>query len=142
MNMKIGKRIRVLFLAVAVTMLGTVSEVSAAGQGYVNMNAVITASPDFQQVGKSILEEQARLQQEFNEKSKEMTDQEKMELKKTLSQQLAETQQKLLQPVQEKLKQAIKNAAKAKDIDFVVPSESVLYGGVDLTADVQANMKK
>jgi Skp family chaperone for outer membrane proteins len=51
-------------------------------------------------------------------------------------------QNSLFQPVQQKLKEAVKQAADAKKIDFVISGESVLYGGVDLTSDVQSIMKK
>ena len=44
-------------------------------------------------------------------------------------------------PIQAKFRAAIEKAAKAKDVDMVVNAGSVVYGGVDLTQDVKANMK-
>ena len=46
-------------------------------------------------------------------------------------------------PVQEKFKAAVEKAAKDKKVDTVVAPGGLLYGtvDVDLTADVQRNMK-
>ena len=48
-----------------------------------------------------------------------------------------------MKPINEKLKAAVEKAAKAKNVDTVVVAGGLMYGkaDVDLTADVQANMK-
>lgn len=125
----------------AACLTGSAYEAEAAGNGYVNLESVISSSPDFQQANKSLAAEQASLQQQYNEQSKNMSDQDKAALQKKLNGQLADAQHRLMQPVQDKLKQAVQKAAQEKQVDFVVSSNAVLYGGTDLTDAVKAAMK-
>lgn len=125
----------------AACLTGSAYEAEAAGNGYVNLESVISSSPDFQQANKNLAAEQASLQQQYNEQSKNMSDQDKAALQKKLNGQLADAQHRLMQPVQDKLKQAVQKAAQEKQVDFVVSSNAVLYGGTDLTDAVKAAMK-
>ncbi len=70
-----------------------------------------------------------------------MSAQDKSALQQRLNQQLRDTQRDALGPVQKKIAQAIQTAAAKRDIDFVVTSGVVLYGGTDLTQDVEAALK-
>lgn len=114
-----------------------------AATGIVNVNAVLQGSADFQKAGKELAGEQQKLQNQYNSKSKTMTNEQKAELAKELNQKLAEKEKDLMTPVQEKFKAAVEKAAKDKKVDTVVAPGGLLYGtvDVDLTADVQKNMK-
>lgn len=125
----------------AACLTGSAYEAEAAGNGYVNLEAVIASSPDFQQASKSLASEQSRLQQEYNTESKSLSDQDKAALQQKLNRQLVDAQQRLMRPVQDKLRQAVQKAARDKQVDFVVSSGVVLYGGTDLTEAVKAAMK-
>lgn len=124
----------------AAASLGLMGSADAAS-GYVNVEAVLASSPAFVQAGKSLVAEQQKLQKEFNEKSKSMSDKDKQALAQKMNQQLAQYEAQLMGPIQSKFRVAIEKAAKAKDVDMVVNAGSVVYGGVDLTQDVKANMK-
>ena len=50
-------------------------------------------------------------------------------------------EEKLAQSFNEKLRQAIAKAAKEKGLDFVVDARVAMYGGTDITKEVQANLK-
>lgn len=129
--------ISAMMAAAALGMMGTAD----AASGYVNVEAVLASSPSFVQAGKSLVAEQQKLQKEFNEKSKSMDDKAKQALAQKLNQQLAQLEAKLMAPVQSKFNAAIAKAAKDKDVDMVVNANTVVYGGVDLTEAVKANMK-
>lgn len=126
----------------AAGMFGAVG-VADAATGIVNVNAVLQGSADFQKAGKELAGEQQELQNQYNDKSKNMTNEQKAALAKELNQKLAEKEKDLMTPVQEKFKAAVEKAAKDKKVDTVVAPGGLLYGtvDVDLTADVQKNMK-
>lgn len=115
--------------------------VADAASGYVNMEAVLASTPAFVQAGKTLAAEQQKMQQQFNEESKKLSDKEKQALGEKLGQQLAAKEKQLMGPIQEKLKMAIAKAAKEKGVDIVINAREVVYGGVDLTEPVKQNMK-
>ena len=57
----------------AAASLGLMGSADAAS-GYVNVEAVLASSPAFVQAGRSLVAEQQKLQKEFNEKSKSISD--------------------------------------------------------------------
>lgn len=114
-----------------------------AATGIVNVQAVLAQNAQFQKAGKDVAAEQTKLQQQFNDQSKNMNDKDKQALAQKLNQQLADKENAVMKPIQDKFKAAVEKAAKAKKVDTVVAPGGILYGtvDVDLTADVQANMK-
>lgn len=127
-------------LMTVVSVLGFMPAADAAS-GYVNMEAVLASTPAFVQAGKTLAAEQQKMQQQFNEESKKLSDKEKQALGEKLGQQLAAKEKQLMGPIQEKLKMAIAKAAKEKSVDIVINAREVVYGGVDLTESVKKNMK-
>ena len=73
----------------AAASFGTYGMVDAA-TGIVNVNAVLQGSADFQKAGKELVGEQQKLQNQYNNKSKTMTNEQKAELAKELNQKLAQ----------------------------------------------------
>ena len=118
---------------------------SAAGNGYVDYNAVISATPAFSQAQKELVTTQQTLQQQFNTQSKGMNDKQKKELAQKLDKQLQakqlEIQKNEIVPAVNKIWAAIEAAAKKNGIDFVVQESAWLYGGKDLTQEVINQMK-
>ncbi|MDD7380773.1 MAG: OmpH family outer membrane protein [Succiniclasticum sp.] len=127
-------------LMTVVSVLGFMPAADAAS-GYVNMEAVLASTPAFVQAGKTLAAEQQKMQQQFNEESKKLSDKEKQALGEKLNRQLAEKEKQLMTPIQEKLKMAIAKAAKEKSVDIVINAREVVYGGIDLTESVKKNMK-
>ena len=117
----------------------------AAGNGYVDYNAVIAATPAFSQAQKELVTAQQTLQQQFNNQSKEMNDKQKKELALKLDKQLQAKQQEIqkneIVPAVNKIRAAIEAAARKNGIDFVVQESAWLYGGKDLTQEVINQMK-
>lgn len=115
--------------------------VASAASGYVNMEAVLSATPAFVQAGKELASEQQKMQKQFNAEAKNLSEKEKQNLGEKLNRQLVEKEQRLMSPIQEKLKIAIAKAAKEKGVDIVINAREVVYGGIDLTESVKQNMK-
>ena len=118
---------------------------SAAGNGYVDYNAVISATPAFSQAQRDLVTAQQTLQQQFNNQSKGMNDKQKKELALKLDKQLQAKQQEIqkneIVPAVNKIRAAIEAAARKNGIDFVVQESAWLYGGKDLTQEVINQMK-
>ncbi|MBS1304587.1 MAG: OmpH family outer membrane protein, partial [Dialister sp.] len=47
----------------------------------------------------------------------------------------------VMAPIQAKFRAAVEKAAKDKGVDMVINARDVIYGGIDLTDAVKANMK-
>lgn len=128
-----------LLLAASFGMAG----MADAASGIVNVQAVLAGSSDFKAANQSVAAERDQLRKDFAEKSKDMNDQQKADLAKQYQKQLVEKERSVMQPFNEKLRAAVEKAAKEKKVDLVIAAGGVMYGkaDVDLTADVQAQMK-
>ena len=111
-------------MMMAAASLGMMAQADAAS-GYVNVEDVLSSTPAFMQAGKTVVSEQQKLQNQFNEQSKNMSDKDKQ----------------ALGPIQAKFRAAVEKAAKDKGVDMVINARDVIYGGIDLTDAVKANMK-
>ncbi|MFQ9401368.1 MAG: OmpH family outer membrane protein [Dialister sp.] len=127
-------------MVLAATLLGLSGQADAAS-GYINMDNVLASTPAFIQAGRTVAAEQQRLQNEFNQKSKGMSQKEKEALAEKLNAQLAQKENQVLAPIQGKLRAAIEKAAKESDVDIIINGRDVIYGGIDLTEKVKANMR-
>ena len=126
-------------MILAAALLGTGCQVDAAS-GYVNMEDVLSSTPAFIQAGRTVAAEQQRLQNEFNQKSKGMSAKDKEALAEKLNVQLAQKENQVLAPIRAKLRAAVEKTAKESNVDIVINAREVIYGGVDLTEKVKANM--
>lgn len=142
-RMKLMKKLLIPVICAAGLMIPGMSE--AAGNGYVNYNAVISATPAFSQAQKDMVAAQQSLQAQFDRQAKGMSDAQKQALAQKLDKQLQVKQQTIQQkqiiPAIQKIRAAIEAVAKKNGIDFVVQENAWLYGGKDLTQDVIELMK-
>ncbi|MDU2621029.1 MAG: OmpH family outer membrane protein [Dialister sp.] len=127
-------------MILAAALLGLSGQVDAAS-GYVNMEDVLSSTPAFIQAGRTVAAEQQRLQNEFNQKSKGMSAKDKEALAEKLNVQLAQKENQVLAPIRAKLRAAVEKTAKESNVDIVINAREVIYGGVDLTEKVKANMR-
>ena len=127
-------------MMMAAASLGMMAQADAAS-GYVNVEDVLSSMPAFMQAGKTEVSEQQKLQNQFNEQSKNMSDKDKQALGQKLNQQLAQKENEVMAPIQAKFRAAVEKAAKDKGVDMVINARDVIYGGIDLTDAVKANMK-
>lgn len=114
---------------------------ASAEIGYVQLNAVFSACPELAKIQRELATLRDRLQQQFDTQGAEMEEAERAELQQKLTQQLAQRDEELMIPVREKVRKAVEATAKEKGIQTVIEAGAVLFGGVDLTADVVAKVK-
>lgn len=134
------KKLSTLLMS-AVMALGISASAFAAPVGVVNVNAILNNYPGITEIAQSVAQEKARLQDEFNKQSANMSDADKQVLAQKLNQQLADFEQKKMTPVQKKINKTILSVAKAHDIDSVVNMNAMVAGGKDLTEEVIKALK-
>ena len=134
------KKLSTLLMS-AVMALGISASAFAAPVGVVNVNAILNNYPGITEIAQSVAQEKARLQDEFNKQSANMSDADKQALAQKLNQQLADFEQKKMTPVQKKINKTILSVAKAHDVDSVVNMNAMVAGGKDLTDEVIKALK-
>lgn len=81
-------------------------------------------------------------QQEFNEKSANMSDEEKQSYYQQTMERLQQQNTDLMEPVQKQVEDAVKAIADAKGLTVVLNKDTVVYGGTDITQDVIKKLSK
>ena len=81
-------------------------------------------------------------QREFNEKSANMSDQEKQAYYQQTMERLQQQNTDLMEPVQKQVEDAVKAIAEAKGLSVVLNKDTVVYGGTDITQDVIKKLSK
>ena len=120
--------------------LGFSSTALAADQsalvGFVNVQYVLQNYPGIKDVLQQISDEKVRLQNQYNEQSQGLSDTDKNAMSANLSQEYNKYENNTMAPVQQKIQKTIAKIAKEHGIQNVVNSNSMLYGGKDLTEEV------
>ena len=120
--------------------LGFSSTALAADQsalvGFVNVQYVLQNYPGIKDVLQQISDEKVRLQNQYNEQSQSLSDTDKNAMSANLSQEYNKYENNTMAPVQQKIQKTIAKVAKEHGIQNVVNSNSMLYGGKDLTEEV------
>ena len=118
-------------------------EAMAAEQiAYVNVQKVFNNYPDVKSAISAIDLERQNAQKQFNEQSAALDDTGKADLNKKLSSQVANKEKEMLGPIQQKISEAIVKVAKAQNINTVLDSGTIVFGGKDLTEAVIAEVAK
>ena len=110
-------------MVLAAALLGLSGQADAAS-GYVKMDNVLASTPAFMQAGRTVAAEQQRLQNEFDQKSKGMSQKEKEALAEKLNAQLAQKENQVLAPIQAKLRAAVEKAAKESNVCLLYTSDA------------------
>ena len=120
--------------------LGFSSTALAADQsalvGFVNVQYVLQNYPGIKDVLQQISDEKVRLQNQYNEQSQGLSDTDKNAMSANLSQEYNKYENNTMAPVQQKIQKTIAKIAKEHGVQNVVNSNSMLYGGKDLTEEV------
>ena len=149
------KNVKVISLAIAAIMIVGVFVLAVQGGGFgqdtgtlnsaigkVNYQQLISAVPgiaDAQTEMRKLVEEN---QKEVEEKTKNMSDADKQKFQAENAKEMQKKEQELVAPLKKKVEEAILSVGKTKGLTVIVNQEAVVYGGVDVTADVQAALKK
>ncbi|HAT56869.1 MAG TPA: hypothetical protein DCS74_04780 [Veillonellaceae bacterium] len=136
------KHAAVAAAAAGMLAFGSVFGVSAAGIGYVNMNEVMQSHPKMEKAQLDMKAAVQKAQDDFNKQSQGKSDQDKQQLAQDFQKQLSDKERTTMQPIIKDVMGAIENVRKAKSLDVILDQGAVISGGVDVTNDVETNLKK
>lgn len=104
--------------------------------GFVNVQYVLQNYPGIKEILQQISDEKTRLQSQYSAQAQNMSDADKNALNANVSKEYNTFETNTMAPVQKKIQKAIAKAAKSNGIQSVVNSNSMLFGGKDLTEEV------
>ncbi len=135
----------ILLAILSVFSLAIASGVALAAEkiGVIEPQTVLSQHPKMAQVRKQIQEVVQKKQEEAKAAiAKEKDDKKKAEIYQTKQNEAAVEEQKLMAPLLKDVDLAIHSVAKAKGLTLVIDVAQALMGGVDITHDVIAELKK
>lgn len=109
--------------------------------GYVNRQQVFAGYPGIQDLMKQIQTMRNEAQKDYDARSKDLPDAERQALNDTIAREEAQKEDALMKPVGDKIGASIKAVAEEKGLTAVIDAASIVYGGIDITADVIAKVK-
>ncbi len=127
-------------VGIAVSQTGTSQAAPASNVGKVNYEDLVRSHPDFAKFAATMQAEQEQAQKDFNDKTATMNDKEKQDYFLQLQQRLQVRQGELLKPIEDKVMATIKEVAEIKGLAVVMPVNTVVYGGQDITDDVKKKL--
>ena len=107
-----------------------------SGVGVVNWQSLVVQHPDMVALKASMDTEVTAAKKEFEEKAKELNQEEQQRYYMQLQERLANKERELMVPLMDKINATIKKIATTKGLSVVVDKQSVIYGGTDITEDV------
>ncbi len=131
----------VLLAALTLVLAG----VAAADEkiGVADMQKVLANHPRYEQVSKRIEAVYRAKEQELKTALEKVTDKQKgsdtIEAKRR---EAAEEAMKLQEPIYKEMRAAVRTVAKNKGLTVILDSAAVHFGGIDITQDIIAELKK
>ncbi|WP_188398804.1 OmpH family outer membrane protein [Sporomusa sp. GT1] len=110
--------------------------------GYVNRQQIFSSYPGIQETLKEIQSLREAAQQDYDTRSKDLSDAERQALNDTIAREEARKEDILMKPVGDKIEASIKAVAEEKGLTVIIDAATVVYGGIDITADVIAKLKQ
>jgi outer membrane protein len=110
--------------------------------GYVNRQQVFNSYPGIQELMNRIQSMRAEAQKNYDARSKDLPDAERKALNDTIAREEAQKEDALMKPVGDKIEASIRAVAEEKGLTAVIDAEVVVYGGIDITADVISKVKQ
>ncbi|MBO6304931.1 MAG: OmpH family outer membrane protein [Selenomonadaceae bacterium] len=148
------KHVKIISVLIALVFIGSVVAIaltqsgagiaSAAGNGNVGVvdyRQIMSQHPNLQSANEQMQKAVTDAQKEFEEKSANMSDQEKANYYNQTQERLQVKQQELLDPIEKSVDDAVKKVADAKGLSVVLDKNTVVYGGQDITNDVVSRLK-
>lgn len=110
--------------------------------GYVNRQQIFNSYPGIQDILKQIQTLREAAQQDYDTRSKDLPEAERQALNDTIAREEARKEDNLMKPVGDKIEASIKAVAEEKGLTVIIDAATVVYGGIDITADVIAKLKQ
>jgi outer membrane protein len=143
--MMVSRKKLTLLAVLSVFSLAIASGVALAAEkiGVIEPQTVLSQHPKMAQVRKQIQEVLQKKQEEAKAAiANEKDDKKKAEIYQTKQNEAAVEEQKLMAPILKDMDVAIRSVAKAKGLTLVIDVAQALMGGIDITHDVIAELKK
>lgn len=131
----------VVALALSQSGTGIASAAGNSNVGVVDFRKVMTSHPDFAKANTEMQQAVQEAQMRFEANNANKSDEEKAKAYQEIQRELGQKEQKLLSSIQEKVNAAVKQAADARGMTVVLDKSTVVYGGEDITADVEKLLK-
>ena len=130
--------------AIAVTSMGNTAMASPKSDiGIVDRREVVSANSSLASDYQQKLKETAdKMQQDFDAKSKDLSDADKQKLFEEMQQQFNEKRSAIDKEMEDKINGAVKTVAEKRGLTLVVEKAAVIYGGTDITKDVSDALNK
>ena len=130
-------------VAIALTQTGNVaSAASSSNVGVVEYDQIMFQHPDMKTLDEQLKTSIAEIKAEFDEKSAGMNDQEKQDYYMQCQERILQRREELLAPVVASVDTAIKTVADKRGLSVVLANASVVFGGLDITKEVIAQLSK
>ncbi|MBQ7516273.1 MAG: OmpH family outer membrane protein [Schwartzia sp.] len=123
-------------------MAGSVASAASSAIGVIDFRQAMSQSSDLQTANQQMQDAVAAAKVEFEEKSANMSEDEKAAYYQQTQERLQQKQQDLIEPIQQKIEAEVKAVAEAKGLQVVLDKNAVVYGGQDITQDVIRKMAK
>ncbi len=110
--------------------------------GYVHRQQVFAGYPGIQELMQQIQTMRTEAQKDYDTRSKDLPDAERRALSDAIAREEARKEDALMKPVGEKIEASIKAIAEERGLTAIIDADIVIYGGIDITADVIAKIKQ
>ncbi|HWR07613.1 OmpH family outer membrane protein [Sporomusa sp.] len=114
----------------------------AAAVGYVNKQQVFSSYPGIQEIMREIQAMREAAQKDYDARSKDLPDAERKALNDTIAREEAQKEDARMKPVGDKIEASIKAVAEEKGLTVIIDAATVVYGGIDITADAISKVKQ
>ncbi|SDE70129.1 OmpH family outer membrane protein [Sporomusa acidovorans] len=114
----------------------------AAAVGYVNRQQILNAYPGIQDLLQQIQTMRQAAQKDYDANAKDLPAVDRKAYNDKIALEEARREDKLMKPVADKIGAAIKAVAGEKGLPVIIDATVVVYGGIDITADVIAKVKQ
>ncbi len=111
--------------------------------GVADMQKVLVSHPHYEQVSKRIEAVYRAKEQELKTALEKVTDKQKgSDTIESKRREAAEEAMKLQEPIYKEMRAAVRTVAKNKGLTVILDSAAVHFGGLDITQDIIAELKK
>lgn len=110
--------------------------------GYIDRQQVFASYPGIQDIMNRIQSMRAEAQKDYDARGKDLPDAERKALSDTIAREEDRKEDALMKPVGEKIEASIKAVAEEKGLTAIIDAGVMMYGGIDITADVIAKVKQ
>ncbi len=138
------KKFPFVFVLLAVLTLVLAGVASADEKiGVADMQKVLVSHPRYEQVSKRIEAVYRAKEQELKTALEKVTDKQKgSDTIESKRREAAEEAMKLQEPIYKEMRAAVRTVAKNKGLTVILDSAAVHFGGIDITQDIIAELKK